>query len=69
MADGEKCIWEIIVENNLVIQTRKLMSPIKETKSEKLLGVYQRNIVDPLLVFCTSKNFQLPLDLGGLVLG
>ncbi len=29
----------------------------------------QKNIVDPLLVFYTSRNFQPPLDLGGCVLG
>lgn len=45
------------------------MSLIKETRNEKWLRVYQINIVDPLLVFCTSRNFQPPLDLGGLVLG
>jgi hypothetical protein len=37
MEDGEKCIWEKNVENNLVIQTKKLMSPIKETKRVKNL--------------------------------
>jgi len=37
MIDGKECIWERIVENNLVIQIKKLMSLIKETKSKKWL--------------------------------
>jgi hypothetical protein len=42
MVDGEECIWERIVENNLIIQTKKLMSPIKETRSEKWLGCVKK---------------------------
>ncbi len=56
MEDGEKCIWEKNVENNLVIQTKKLMSPIKETKRVKNLFETKNKGLK------NRKMFQEPLE-------
>jgi hypothetical protein len=33
MVEGEKCIWEIIVEKIPIVWTRELISPTRQTKS------------------------------------